>query len=96
MEEFNNKFEDFILARYSTIYTKIEEKEEYKKVANDVMKKYVGILQKLKAIGQEDIMDEVTILLDLTDERNDVYIKELYKYAFVDGLYFKDNYKIND
>ena len=31
MEEFNNKFEDFILARYSTIYTKIEEKEEYKK-----------------------------------------------------------------
>ena len=67
MEEFNNKFEDFILARYSTIYTKIEEKEEYKKVANDVMKKYVGILQKLKAIAQEDIMDEVTILLDLTD-----------------------------
>lgn len=96
MEEFNNKFEDFTLARYSTIYTKIEEKEEYKKVANDVMKKYVGILQKLKAIGQEDIMDEVTTLLDLTDERNDVYIKELYKYAFVDGLYFKDNYKIND
>ena len=79
MEEFNNKFEDFTLARYSTIYTKIEEKEEYKKVANDVMKKYVGILQKLKAIGQEDIMDEVTTLLDLTDERNDVYIKELYK-----------------
>ncbi len=96
MEEFNNKFEDFILARYSTIYTKIEEKEEYKKVANDVMKKYVGILQKLKVIGQEDIMDEVTILLDLIDERNDVYIKKLYKYAFVDGLYFKDNYKIND
>ena len=96
MEEFNNKFEDFILVRYSTIYTKIEEKEEYKKVANDVMKKYVGILQKLKAIGREDIMDEVTSLLDLTDERNDVYIKELYKYAFADGLYFKDNYKIND
>lgn len=94
MEEFNDKFEDFILARYSTIYTKI--KKEYKKVANDVMKKYVGILQKLKAIGQEDIMDEVTILLELTDERNDVYIKELYKYAFADGLYFKDNYKIND
>ena len=94
MEEFNDKFEDFILTRYSTIYTKI--KKEYKKVANDVMKKYVGILQKLKAIGQEDIMDEVTILLELTDERNDVYIKELYKYAFADGLYFKDNYKIND
>ena len=48
MEEFNNKFEDFTLARYSTIYTKIEEKEEYKKVVNDVMKKYVEILQKLK------------------------------------------------
>ncbi len=41
-------------------------------------------------------MDEVTTLLDLTDERNDVYIKELYKYAFADGLYFKNNYKIND
>lgn len=96
MEEFNNKLEDFILVRYSTIYTKIEEKEEYKKVANGVMKKYVGILQKLKAIGREDIMDEVTSLLDLTDERNDVYIKELYKYALADGLYFKNNYKIND
>lgn len=93
MEEFEDKFEDFILARCSSIYTKIEEK--YKKVSNDVVKKHVEILQRLKEIGQEDLMDEVTVLLDLTDERNDVYIKELYKFAFADGLYFKDNYKID-
>ena len=96
MNEFENQFEEFVLTRYSIIYSKIENKEEYKKISNEIMKKYVEILEKLKEIGEEDVMEEITILLDLANELNDITFKDLYKFAFSDGLYFRDNYRIEN
>lgn len=96
MNEFENQFEEFVLTRYSVIYSKIENKEEYKKISNEIMKKYVEILEKLKEIGGEDVMEEITILLDLVNELNDITFKDLYKFAFSDGLYFRDNYRIEN
>lgn len=93
MKDFENMFEDFILVRYNEIYPKIEEKEEYKKASTDVIKKHTEILKKLKILNHEDLMEDITILLDLINEREDIYIKELYKFAFSDGLYFKEKYK---
>ncbi len=92
MKEFEKDFEKFILDRENHLYKDLEKCKEYKELSNRVTKKHVEILKKLKEIGEEELMDDVTILLDLTDERNDFYTKKLYGFAFAEATSFLNTY----